>query len=104
MTHGPPHRILDRTNRGVFAGCEALAPKLEQLRPALCVFGHIHEARGAVIKEWEDDGSGRRKRTVYVNAAVQVGRRDRDKEVSRVESFLLYIDGAADPPTSSARS
>jgi len=67
---------------GVFAGCEALAPRLEQLRPALCVFGHIHEARGAVIREWEDDGSGRRKRTVYVNAAVQAGQRNRDKEVS----------------------
>ena len=103
MTHGPPHRILDRTIRGVFAGCEALTPRLEQLRPALCVFGHIHEARGAVIKEWEDDGSGRRKRTVYVNAAVQVSRRDRDKKVSRLESFL-DIDGTADPPTSSPRS
>lgn len=88
MTHGPPHRILDKTYMGVFAGCEALAPRLEQLRPALCVFGHIHEARGAVIREWEDDGSGRRKRTVYVNAAVQAGRDDRDKEVGRPKSFL----------------
>lgn len=77
---------------GVFAGCEALAPRLEQLRPALCVFGHIHEARGAVIREWEDDGSGRRKRTVYVNAATQAGRHNRDKDVSRLESFL-DIDG-----------
>lgn len=92
ITHGPPHRILDRTNMGVPAGCEALAPRLEQLRPALCVFGHIHEARGAVIREWEDDGSGRRKRTVYVNAATQAGRRDRDKDVSCFESFL-DIDG-----------
>jgi len=88
---------------GVFAGCEALAPRIEQLRPALCVFGHIHEARGAVIREWEDDGSGRRKRTVYVNAAVQAGRRDRHKEVSRLESFL-DVDSTTDPTTSSARS
>ena len=77
---------------GIFAGCKALAPRLEQLRPALCVFGHIHEARGAVIREWEDDGSGRRKRTVYVNAAAQAGRRNKDKDVSHLESFL-DIDG-----------
>ena len=103
MTHGPPHRILDRTNMGTPAGCEALAPRLEQIRPALCVFGHIHEARGAVIKEWEDDGTGRRKRTVYVNAAVQAGRPNRSKEVSRLES-LLDINGTADPTASSACS
>lgn len=92
MTHGPPHRILDRTIMGVFAGCEALAPRLEQLRPALCVFGHIHEARGAVIREWEDDDSGRRKRTVYVNAAVQGTQNHRDKEVGHFVSFLDVED------------
>jgi hypothetical protein len=88
MTHGPPHRILDQTIRGDFAGCEALAPRLEQHRPALCVFGHIHESRGAVIREWEDDGSGRRKRTVYVNAAVQAVWKDRNKEVGPLELIL----------------
>ena len=96
MTHGPPHRILDRINMGVFVGCEALAPRLEQIRPALCVFGHIHEARGAVIREWEDDGTGRRRRTVYVNAAVQAGHPNRSKEVSRLESLL---DIGRDPLT-----
>jgi len=96
MTHGPPHRILDRTVMGVFVGCEALAPRLEQLRPALCVFGHIHEARGAVIKEWEDDDSGRRKRTVYVNAAVQASRNHRNQEVGPIVSFF-DVEDIADP-------
>ena len=56
---------------------------MERVRPAIHVFGHIHEARGAIVKEWPDpdeavagdDGAAeqRRKRryTVYVNAAVQ---------------------------------
>jgi hypothetical protein len=103
MTHGPPHRVLDRTKGGIFVGCEALAPRLEQLRPALCVFGHIHESRGAVIKEWEDDDSGRRKRTVYVNAAVQPGWQDKDKEVGPLESFL-DVEDIADLTIPSARS
>ena len=82
---------------GVFAGCEALAPRLEQIRPALCVFGHIHEARGAFIREWEDDG----KRTVYVNAAVQAGSyNNRDKEVGRLGSFLDVGDIADLTPSS----
>ena len=72
ITHGPPHGILDKTIGGANVGCFALAARLEEIRPALSVFGHIHKDRGAIIKQWDDDGSGRRKSTVYVNAATQV--------------------------------
>ena len=72
ITHGPPRGILDRTIGGIHVGCFALAARLEEIRPALSVFGHIHKDRGAIIKQWDDDGSGRRKSTVYVNAATQV--------------------------------
>lgn len=55
LTHGPPYDVFDRTNRGVFAGCKALADRLPSLRPRLHVFGHIHEAHGAHIHKWSPD-------------------------------------------------
>ncbi|KAG8824530.1 hypothetical protein FRC19_001598 [Serendipita sp. 401] len=54
LTHGPPHRILDTTTSRVHAGCEALSPRVAQIRPKIHVFGHIHEARGAVVRYWDD--------------------------------------------------
>ena len=72
ITHGPPREILDKTVGGASVGCYAIAARLEEIRPALSVFGHIHKDRGAIIKHWDDDRSGRRKSTVYVNAATQV--------------------------------
>ncbi|KAF8153389.1 Metallo-dependent phosphatase-like protein [Crassisporium funariophilum] len=53
LTHGPAHKIFDRTNRGVDAGCEALRARLPELRPRLHVVGHIHEAHGAHIHAWD---------------------------------------------------
>jgi Icc-related predicted phosphoesterase len=58
ITHGPPHRILDRvagptsrvmatvTGRGSHVGCEELREAVFRLRPRLHVFGHIHESYG----------------------------------------------------------
>ena len=46
VTHGPPHGILDRTQRGERVGCEELAAALGRIRPALHLFGHIHEDYG----------------------------------------------------------
>jgi Icc-related predicted phosphoesterase len=51
-------------------GCRSLAAKLPELKPRLHVFGHIHEAHGAVVKDWE---SGQKdeaaESTLFVNAA-----------------------------------
>ena len=68
MTHGPPYGILDKTNDGSNVGCTTLATRLEELRPVLHVFGHIHEAHGAELKEWQStkDTSDA---TVFVNAS-----------------------------------
>ncbi|KAG7095942.1 hypothetical protein E1B28_006626 [Marasmius oreades] len=54
LTHGPPHRIFDRTSGGDYAGCVDLRNRLPILRPRLHVFGHIHEAHGAYIHSWKD--------------------------------------------------
>jgi len=67
ITHTPPRDVLDRTRRGVHAGCEQLAahlPRLANLR--LLVFGHIHEGHGAVLLEIGDP----LRVVVAVNAAV----------------------------------
>jgi Icc-related predicted phosphoesterase len=61
ITHGPPHGILDRTERGDHAGCPHLLRELrERVRPKVHLFGHIHEGYGE-----QRDGE-----TLYVNAST----------------------------------
>ncbi|KAG7095992.1 hypothetical protein E1B28_006675 [Marasmius oreades] len=67
LTHTPPHQILDKTRKGIRAGCKVLrdvldSGRLDRLR--LHVFGHIHEAHGAMLT-----GNGR----AEVNAALVRG-------------------------------
>jgi predicted phosphohydrolase len=64
VTHGPPFGVLDVTRRGDHAGCADLVARVRTVRPGLHVFGHIHEAAGAVR-----DGD-----TLFVNAATHLGR------------------------------
>ncbi|AWG21653.1 metallophosphoesterase [Flavobacterium faecale] len=59
ITHGPPFGILDRTNSNYNAGCEMLLKKVDQIKPKLHVFGHIHEGYGMVEKD----------KTIFVNAS-----------------------------------
>ncbi|KAH9997529.1 Metallo-dependent phosphatase-like protein [Russula vinacea] len=66
LTHTPPYGILDRASRGTHAGCQTLSATLEELGQCrMHVFGHIHEAHGAIIHE-----GGER---VSVNAAMAGG-------------------------------
>lgn len=46
MTHGPAYSVLDRTDRGVLAGCPELLRIVGKIRPRYHVCGHIHEAHG----------------------------------------------------------
>jgi Icc-related predicted phosphoesterase len=46
ITYGPPNGILDRTPQGDFAGCEELRKKIEEIKPKLHIFGHIHHGYG----------------------------------------------------------
>ncbi|KIK63711.1 hypothetical protein GYMLUDRAFT_221967 [Collybiopsis luxurians FD-317 M1] len=69
ITHTPPYGTLDKTRKGKHAGCRNLAERLvsEQLKNCrLHVFGHIHEAAGAVIIQNGEEGKER----VAVNAAM----------------------------------
>ncbi|HEY9785873.1 MAG TPA: metallophosphatase domain-containing protein [Candidatus Obscuribacterales bacterium] len=60
VTHGPPYRILDATRFGQHAGCELLRRRVEEIKPRVHCFGHIHEAYG----QEKRDG------TLFVNASV----------------------------------
>jgi Icc-related predicted phosphoesterase len=46
ITHTPPHGILDRNRAGKSCGCPELRRRVEQLRPQLHCFGHIHASSG----------------------------------------------------------
>jgi Icc-related predicted phosphoesterase len=61
ITHGPPHGVLDTAHpTTAHLGCEELAEAVQQIRPMLHVFGHIHGGQGQL----NSDG------TLYVNASV----------------------------------
>ena len=60
VTHGPPRGHGDRCEAGNLAGCADLLARVEAVRPALHVFGHIHEGYGVT----------RNAHTVFVNAST----------------------------------
>ncbi|KAL4941517.1 Metallo-dependent phosphatase-like protein [Aspergillus oleicola] len=56
LTHGPPMGILDQVvGSGESVGCEHLFRAVRRARPALHVFGHIHEGYGARRVEWKSE-------------------------------------------------
>ena len=46
ITHSPPHGVRDEIYTGEAIGCEDLRRRVEQVRPDLHVFGHVHENPG----------------------------------------------------------
>jgi Icc-related predicted phosphoesterase len=48
VTHSPPYGILDKT-KDKSVGSPALRTRVEQIRPRLHIFGHIHESHGRVM-------------------------------------------------------
>jgi predicted phosphodiesterase len=65
VTHGPPFGILDFVPHSeVHAGCEELAVRVAEIKPAVHAFGHIHEGYGTEKRTWP---GGRE--TLFVNAS-----------------------------------
>lgn len=52
LVHGPPRGFGDLTTDGERAGSPSLRDRLEEVKPKLCLFGHIHEAYG----RWQHRG------------------------------------------------
>ncbi len=65
ITHGPPLGFGDRVHDGTRVGCEDLLRRVQQVRPKLHLFGHIHEDAGL----WTEGG------TTFVNVATDFCRR-----------------------------
>lgn len=60
ITHGPPFSILDQTAPGgTHLGCEELLRAVEEKKPKIHIFGHVHGGAGTF-----DNGTTR-----FVNAA-----------------------------------
>ena len=61
ITHGPPYGIMDEViGPEKHAGCSDLLWTIEQLKPKVHIFGHIHSRHGVVKK----------KDTTFINASV----------------------------------
>lgn len=90
ITHGPPFGKLDYVPYdGVNVGCEELMKRVEQIKPKIHVFGHIHEGYGYVF-----DGN-----THFINAAVLNGRYEFRKKPITVDwdpetNELEFVDNA----------
>ncbi|KAL4778948.1 Metallo-dependent phosphatase-like protein [Aspergillus varians] len=72
LTHGPPHGILDQVvGSRQSVGCEHLYRAVRRARPALHVFGHIHEGYGAQRVEWETSGSDSASTSISSGARIK---------------------------------
>lgn len=60
ITHGPPMDTLDQIESGEHVGCLDLANKVNQIKPRIHIFGHIHSQSGISYKH----------RTYYINASI----------------------------------
>jgi predicted phosphodiesterase len=61
ITHGPAYGHLDISPRGhIRVGCELLTMRINEIKPLIHSFGHIHHSRG--IKETSD--------TLYINSCI----------------------------------
>jgi Icc-related predicted phosphoesterase len=76
ITHTPPFGVLDRNSEAKACGCLDLRLRLEDLRPRIHCFGHIHASAGKV------EARG----TTFVNASIV---NDRYEIVHRPQEFNL---------------
>ncbi|KAK6335161.1 hypothetical protein TWF718_010598 [Orbilia javanica] len=53
VVHGPAYGVLDSTSRGKSVGCRHLRNFLEGVKPLMSICGHIHEAAGIKVLEWD---------------------------------------------------
>lgn len=64
ITHQPPYGILDKSYESgygdVWFGIESLLSRISEIRPGLCIFGHVHPMYGTISQNG----------TTFVNAAL----------------------------------
>jgi Icc-related predicted phosphoesterase len=70
VTHGPPRGFCDAAAPYYRIGCELLRDRVLQIRPDAHVFGHVHQARGRMTHDYEDERPGLPKSTLFINASI----------------------------------
>lgn len=66
ITHGPPFGVLDKSGiGGEKCGCRDLYAVMQEIRPRMHVFGHIHHSHGYEVRV-HDNGT----RTDHINASI----------------------------------
>lgn len=66
ITHCPPFGFHDTIKPGTEnLGCPLLRKRVEQIKPMVHIFGHIHGGYGATKIDWDNNQS-----TIFVNAAI----------------------------------
>jgi Icc-related predicted phosphoesterase len=67
VTHSPPHGILDKTSWFESVGSIALLRRINEIRPSLSVFGHVHEGYGLLVNQDKDGKVWRCANASYLN-------------------------------------
>eukprot|EP00927_Polykrikos_kofoidii_P060455 TRINITY_DN55436_c0_g1_i1.p1 TRINITY_DN55436_c0_g1~~TRINITY_DN55436_c0_g1_i1.p1 ORF type:complete len:318 (+),score=43.05 TRINITY_DN55436_c0_g1_i1:66-1019(+) len=86
MTHAPPAGILDADPSGKQLGCEELAKAVGRLKPAIHVFGHVHNGYGTHTS----------KHTHFINAASARQRRGEGSQLNPPIVFDVFSRGYGD--------
>ena len=90
ITHDPPYDILDMSYFGSNAGMPELREVVEKIKPAMHVFGHIHESAGVVStgERFRERGAARIQESGDSRAAQPEGCRFR--RLRRFFSFFPF--------------
>jgi Icc-related predicted phosphoesterase len=94
VTHGPPKGILDvcedkdKSNRFVHVGCKSLLNKVQQLRPTIHAFGHIHDEPGCY-----NYGMLQRDGMTFINASSYVNGGIRKDGFVKCNQGIVYDQG-----------
>ena len=85
ITHGPPWEHLDATPYGnKRVGCELLRVRVDELKPKIHVFGHIHSGYGYKFHEGTHfiNAAVLNEKYMYTNKPINV---EWDKETNKIE-------------------
>ena len=70
VTHSPPAGIRDKTYNGCHVGSASLREVIGKVKPALSVFGHIHEGYGQDMTVFPINNNGTARFCDFVNASL----------------------------------
>lgn len=63
ISHNPPFKVLDKISMiSRHIGCKLLKKRINEIKPRLVIFGHVHEAAGSLIQAG----------VTYINTACEI--------------------------------